>query len=252
MYRLDGRIIVVTGAARGIGATIAHHIATLGAYVVLTDRSPAGAATANSLVEAGLSAEYIEMDVTSSEDVNRVSVDLLGRHGRIDGLVANAGIAYESSTVDHTDADWRRVMSVNLDGTFFCLRAFGRLMVNAGRGAMVATSSIAGVKAVRPEVHVGYDVSKAGVAHMCRVLGVEWAKSGVRVNAVGPGYTDTEMLAEVGRTQPEVMKRWLDDMPIGRLLDRTEIASAIAFLLSDASRGITGQLLMVDGGYSAA
>jgi NAD(P)-dependent dehydrogenase (short-subunit alcohol dehydrogenase family) len=167
-------------------------------------------------------------------------------------LVANAGIAYESATVDHTDQDWRRVMSVNLDGTFYCARAFGRLMARAGRGTIVAMSSIAGVKAVRPEIHVGYDVSKAGVAHMCRVLGVEWAKAGVRVNAVGPGYTDTEMLAEVGRTRPEVMKIWLDDMPIGRLLDRAEIASAVAFLLSDASRGVTGQLLMVDGGYSAA
>ena len=119
-------------------------------------------------------------------------------------------------------------------------------------GAIVAISSIAGVKAVRPEVHVGYDVSKAGVAHMCRVLAVEWAKSGVRINAIGPGYTDTEMLAEVGRTSPEVMALWLDDTPYGRLMKPEEIASGVAFLVSDAASGVSGQLLMVDGGYSVA
>ena len=102
----------------------------------------------------------------------------------------------------------------------------------------------------RPERHVSYDVSKAGVAHMARSLGVEWAKSGVRVNAVGPGYTDTEMLADVGRSRPEVMQAWLSDIPTGRLLKREEIAAVVGFLLSDAASGVTGHLMMADHGYS--
>jgi NAD(P)-dependent dehydrogenase (short-subunit alcohol dehydrogenase family) len=249
-YALDGRVAVVTGAARGIGSEIARRLHDLGATVVLADRSPAVADTARNL--AATRTDSLVVDVTDSASVDAAAADALKRHGRVDILVANAGIAFERKAVEHTDEEWRRVMGVNLDGVFYCVRAFARPMLAARSGAIVAISSIAGVKAVRPEVHVGYDVSKAAVAHMCRVLAVEWAKTGVRINAIGPGYTDTEMLAEVGRTSPETMARWLDDTPTGRLMKPAEIASAVAFLSSDAASGITGQLLMVDGGYSVA
>jgi NAD(P)-dependent dehydrogenase (short-subunit alcohol dehydrogenase family) len=252
LYSLGGRVALVTGAAGGIGKQVAAHLAALGATVVLADRTPAVADAAAEIAASGAAADSIVFDVTDSTSVDAACATLLERHRKLDILVANAGIAYESATVDHTDADWRRVMDVNLDGVFYCVRAFGRVMVKQRSGAIVATSSIAGVKAVRPELHLGYDVSKAGVAHLCRVLAVEWAQYNVRVNAIGPGYTDTEMLAEVGRTKPEVMQVWLDDIPAGRLMDRREIASAVGFLVSDAASGVTGQLLMVDGGYSAA
>jgi NAD(P)-dependent dehydrogenase (short-subunit alcohol dehydrogenase family) len=252
LYRLHDRVAVVTGAAGGIGREVATHLAALGATVVLADRLPAVAETAAAIAASGATADSIAFDVTDSAAVDAACAAVLARHGRIDILVANAGIAYESPTVDHTDADWRRVMDVNLDGVFYCVRAFGRAMVRRRAGAIVATSSIAAVKAVRPELHIGYDVSKAGVAHLCRVLAVEWAKFNVRVNAIGPGYTDTELLAEVGRARPEVMKVWLDDMPVHRLMESREIAGAVGFLVSDAASGVTGQLLMVDGGYSVA
>ncbi|MCB1486584.1 MAG: SDR family oxidoreductase [Bauldia sp.] len=252
LYRLDGRVAVVTGAARGIGEVISRHLGELGATVVMADRLPLVEQTAATLADEGIKTAWDLLDVTDRQGVDDFVARVVERHGAIDCLVANAGVANEALTVDHTDEQWRQVMDVNCDGVFYVLRAVGRQMVKQQRGSIVAISSIAGVKYVRPERHLGYDVSKAAVAHMCRVLGCEWAPEGVRVNAVGPGYTDTEMLAEVGRAKPEVLKMWLDDIPMGRLLDRREIASSVAFLLSDAASGITGHLLMADAGYSVS
>jgi NAD(P)-dependent dehydrogenase (short-subunit alcohol dehydrogenase family) len=249
---LDGRVALVTGAARGMGAAIAEELLALGATVVLADRSESVADTARALGDGTRRASSIVIDVSDSRSVDEGMAEIIRRHGKIDILVANAGISYEEDTATHSDENWRRVMGVNLDGVFFVVRAAGRHMVAAKRGAIVAISSIAAVTAVRPEVHIGYDVSKAAVAHLCRNVAVEWAKHGVRVNAVGPAYADTEMLAEVGRTRPEVMQTWLADIPIGRLIAPREVAQTVAFLVSDAASGITGQNVMVDGGYSAA
>ncbi|MCB2129045.1 MAG: SDR family oxidoreductase [Rhodobacteraceae bacterium] len=252
IFSLDGKVAVVTGAARGIGEAISRQLGEMGAHVVMADMLDVVDETARKLGDEGLSTEGERVDVTSSQNVNELAKRVNAKHGRVDIVVANAGIAYESTTEDHSDEDWRRVMSINLDGVFYTARAFGNIMLDQGGGSIIAISSIAGVKAVRPELHIGYDVTKAGVAHFCKVAGVEWAARGVRVNAVGPGYTNTEMLQRVGLEQPEVMARWIDDIPMSRLLEPSEIAQAVAFLASDAASGITGQLLMADAGYSAA
>lgn len=251
-YSLAGKTAVVTGAAGGIGSAITERLGGLGATVVLADAVDRVADAAKAWADKGLKTKGIKFDVTDSKAVENAAAALNEEFGAIDILVANAGIAYESTTRDHSDEDWHRVMKINLDGVFYCVRAFGKRMLDRKRGAIVAISSIAGVKAVRPELHAGYDVSKAAVAHLCRVVGVEWAPFNVRVNAVGPGYTETEMLKRVGMQQPQVMKMWLDDIPTRRLLQPSEIAATIGFLVSDAASGITGQLVMTDHGYSAA
>lgn len=247
--KLAGRVALVTGAAQGMGKVIAEHLLALGATVVLADRSDAVSATAANMDER---ADWVRMDVTDSASVDQAVDTVVAKHGRLDILVANAGISYEEETATHTDESWRKVMNVNLDGVFYCVRAAGREMIKTGGGSIVAISSIAGVTAVRPEVHIGYDVSKAGVAHLCRNVAIEWAQHKIRVNAVGPAYADTQMLAQVGVSRPEVMRTWLSDMPIGRLIAPREVADAVAFLASDAASGITGHELMVDGGYSVA
>lgn len=252
LYSLANRVAVVTGAAGGIGSAISERLCELGAHVVMADMTEGVTRASDSLNARSYSTEPMRFDVTASAEVDAAAVQVVATHGKVDILVACAGISYESTTVDHSDDDWRKVMAINLDGVFYCVRAFGRHMVARKAGSVVCISSIAAVKAVRPEIHAGYDVSKAGVAHLCRVIGVEWAPFNVRINAVGPGYTDTDMLKKVGVSRPDVMRQWLDDTPTGRLMQPSEIASSVAFLASDAAAGITGQLLMVDGGYSAS
>lgn len=252
IFSLKGRVAVVTGAAGGMGGAISRQLAQMGAHVVLTDVSSGVTEVADRLVGEGLSAEALQSDVTSSASINELAEGIVGRHGRIDIAVANAGISYEATIEEHTDEQWRKVMAINLDGVFYTMRAFGTKMLKQGSGSIIAISSIAGVKFVAPESHLGYDATKAAVAHMCKVAGCEWAARGVRVNAVGPGYTNTKMLQDVGISQPEVYARWIGDVPMGRLMEPAEIAQTVGFLASDAASGITGQLVMVDGGYSVS
>ncbi len=249
---LTGKVALVTGGAGDMGKAIAIQLRNLGATVVLADLKDNVGQVASDLSTDGHKVDWVKIDVSDSKSVDAGVAETVKRHGGLHVLVANAGISYEQSTLEHSDENWRRVMAVNLDGAFFCIRAAGRQMAANGGGSIIAISSICSVTTSRPEIHIGYDVSKAGIGHMCRNVAIEWASKNIRVNAVGPGYTDTVMLEEVGKTRPAVMKQWLEDMPIHRLMAPREIADAVAFLASDAASGITGHELMVDGGYSVS
>ena len=242
----EERVAVVTGAGQGIGRAIAVALAARGVRVVVTDRNTeTGTAVAK---EVG--GDFLPLDVSDPRAVAGVAGEVVRRFDRVDVLVNNAGIAHEDDALDVTDEVWHRVLDVDLTGTFVASREFGRHFVSRGSGSIVNISSIAAFIGTNPEYHVAYDVAKAGVSQLARSLAVEWARYGVRVNAVAPGRTRTPILDTVGMDDPQRMTQWIDQIPMGRLLEAEEIAAAVAFVALDAT-AMTGQTLLVDGGQIA-
>lgn len=244
-YDLTGRLAVVTGGAAGIGRAISEVLAEAGARVVVADRNGAAAeVTANELNGIPLA-----LDVTDAAGCEDAAAKLAAQYGPAAILVNNAGIVQNAPSLDVDLADWKRVIDVNLHGVFHTCRAFGRHMVASGKGSVVNISSICGEVTVHPQPQAAYNAAKAGVNLLTKTLAVEWAGK-VRVNAVAPGYTATE-LTLLGRSKPEWFNTWLTGIPMGRLAEPREIALAVAFLASDAASYVTGTVLTVDGGYTA-
>ncbi|OPX13266.1 SDR family NAD(P)-dependent oxidoreductase [Mycobacterium sp. AT1] len=239
---LQGRVAVVTGAGSGIGRAAADALNKLGANVIRAMRKPP-ASESDERIDSTL-----VLDVTSEDSVAAAVQTLLDRHGRVDVLVNAAGIVEDSETFDLSTQAWSATIETNLTGTFRCCRDFGRIMARGGGGSIVNVSSIAAFVAGHPEKHVAYDVSKAGVTHMTRILGAEWAPLGIRVNAVAPGRVDTPLLRTITARRPGIVEDWESQAPTGRLVELREVADAIAFLAGSGSSGMTGQTLIVDGG----
>ncbi len=248
---LTGRLALVTGGARGIGAAICGRFAAAGAHVLVADRDEAAAqALAVRLREAGGQAEALVLDVTDRPGVAAALAALRARHGVPHILVNNAGIVRNAPAAEMSVEDWSAVIDVDLNGVFHCAQLVGGAMVGEGRGAIVNVSSMCGEIVVHPQPQVAYNAAKAGVNMLTRSLAVEWARAGVRVNAVAPGYTATE-LTLAGRSNPAWFATWLERTPMGRLGEPEEIADAVLFLASDAASFITGTILAVDGGYTS-
>ncbi|HET9027884.1 MAG TPA: SDR family oxidoreductase [Trueperaceae bacterium] len=250
---LRGRVALITGAARGIGLAIATAMAHAGAKVSLADVDGAAASAAVTeladqpgLTQAELHAASV--DVSDSAQV-RTWVEQVGeRWGSIDILVNNAGVQFNCAAEDLSDADWQRVLAIDLTGAFYCSREAGTVMLAQGRGTIINIASIA-ARFGMPR-RLPYVVSKAGVTALTRGLATEWADRGVRVNAIGPGYVETDLVRyafEQGHIDRDAI---VAKIPIGRLAQSRSIADAAIFLASDAADYITGQTLYVDGGYS--
>ena len=250
-FKLDDKIAVVTGAARGIGLATSEALAEAGATVILTDMNADALDTAVTALSAkGLSVEGEVLEVTDPEAVQRVHDVIVARHGRVDVLVNNAGIAISNHPAETmSDEVLKKVIDVNLNGVFWCCRAFGKGMVDRGAGSIVNVGSMSGFIINRPQEQSNYNASKAAVHHLTRSLAAEWGARGVRVNSVAPTYIDTEMNAYVYK-DPEMYRHWVGGTPMNRLGRVDEVASVILFLASDAASLMTGSIVLADGGYT--
>jgi NAD(P)-dependent dehydrogenase (short-subunit alcohol dehydrogenase family) len=247
-FSLTGRVSVVTGANRGIGRALVGALAEAGSDVALLVRDPAGAAGAVAeLTGLGVRAVAVGADVTRPEQVEEAVTRVADELGPIDVLVNNAGACVHRPALEVTAEEWRQVMDVNVDGVWNCAQAFGRHMVARGSGAIVNIGSMSGAIVNRPQWQPAYNASKAAVHHLTRSLAAEWAPLGVRVNALAPGYIKTEMSPV---DEPEFRRHWIEDAPMRRYGMPAELGPSVVFLASAASGFVTGEVLVVDGGYS--
>ena len=249
-YNLADRVAVITGGSRGIGLATAHALAENGARIVIADiLADVGRTAAEELRGKGHDARFELLDVTKPDDVTALADRLREEMGRLDILVANAGIASNDKGESCSDQNWNRVIDINLNGVYWCNRAFGRHMLEAGRGAIVNIGSMSGIASNKPQEQSHYNAAKAAVHMLTKSLAGEWAQRGVRVNAVAPTYIVTEM-TKGGIENSQWYPTWMEMTPMHRCGEPDEIASVVLFLASDASSLLTGSIVVADGGYT--
>jgi len=243
MFELTGRIALVTGASRGIGRAIAHRLAGQGATVVAAARGDHAADAVADVVSKGGHAEAVSLDVTDAAAVERLPGEIVARHGRLDIVVSNAGIARDQLLLRMKRDDWDAVLATNLTATFLLAQAAMRPMLKQRGGRIIAVSSVVGQMGNAGQTN--YAASKAGLIGFAKALAREVASRSITVNVVAPGMVDTDMTRAITeQTQGD----WASQIPLGRLGTSDDVAAAVCFLASDEASYITGHVLAVNGG----
>jgi NAD(P)-dependent dehydrogenase (short-subunit alcohol dehydrogenase family) len=243
----DGKVALVTGAARGIGLATAKKFIAEGWRVALLDIDGENLQRTFGMLALPERTLALPCDVADADGVSAAVARVAGHFGRLDALVNNAGVAIFKPLLETTPADWARTLAVNLTGPFLCTQAAARVMRDSGGGSIVNITSISSLRA--STLRVAYGTSKAGLAHLTKQQAVELAPLGIRVNAVAPGPVDTAMAKAVHT--PEIRADYHDTIPLNRYGLEDELAEVIFFLCSDRASYITGQMLSVDGGFEA-
>jgi NAD(P)-dependent dehydrogenase (short-subunit alcohol dehydrogenase family) len=248
LFRLDGRTAVVLGAASGIGKASAEALAALGARVICADRNKVGVEETAASISAQGSAEAHVVDAADGEAISALASAIERTHQRVDVAVTTPAIHVRKLMLDYTDEEYNRVADLNLRGTFYFLRAFGRMMSRQRGGSLIASSSVR-ASTLEPGLAI-YGATKAGIIQLVRGLASEVGPFGVRVNAVVPSIVETPLVAPL-KARPEIWNALAAHTVFNRWARPDEVAAAIAFLASDASGYITGTALLVDGGWTA-
>ena len=250
-FRVDGDIAMVTGGAAGLGRIAALTLAEAGAHVCVTDidHNRAGETVAE-IAAAGGTADAWLLDVSDNVAICQVIADIAEQHGRIDILVNNAGGGKRTATEVTPIELWDRIIQMNQTQLFVCSREVGKLMLAQNKGAIINLASIMGLAGGGLYGNLSYHAAKGAVVNMTRALASEWAARGVRVNAIAPTFTKTDLTIPV-RQNPDLVAQIEDRTPMGRLAEPEEMAGAILYLASPASSMVTGHTLPVDGGWMA-
>ncbi|HEX2410517.1 MAG TPA: SDR family oxidoreductase [Solirubrobacteraceae bacterium] len=247
---LAGKVAVVTGGARGLGLSMAHALARHGVRIGLLDLLDDVEASAAD--EFGVETVGVTADVTSADDVAAAFARISDALGSPSLLVNAAGIVVWEDSLDAPAESWRRVVDINLTGTFLCCQALGRACRDDGHpGAIVNVSSMSGRVVNVPQHQASYNASKAAVDQLTKSLAVEWADLGVRVNAVAPGYFLSDMTRQFTEANPELAERWRGMIPVGRMGEPQDLDGLVVFLCSSASSYLVGQSIAIDGAYTA-
>ncbi|MEV8148445.1 SDR family oxidoreductase [Arthrobacter sp. NPDC080073] len=250
---LNGKTAVITGGARGIGLAVARSLAAEGANIALLDLLDNVEETAQEIADKYHVQTFgQQLDVTD-QDATAAAFDAVSeRLGVPRVLLTAAGIEINCDSVDVSAREWRKVIDVNLTGTFFAAQSFGRGLLSAGLpGSAILISSMSGSIVNVPQWAASYNASKAAVAHLGKSLAVEWAAAGVRVNSIAPGYVLTDLTRQIIDREPALEADWISRIPQGRMATPEDLTGLVSFLASDASSYLTGQEIIIDGGYTA-